>query len=62
VQHFFLERYAQAYRNELDAFVDAVARGVAPSPSGRDGLQAQRLADGATESRQSGRPVQIRVG
>src|SRR5688572_8983526 len=49
VQHFFLERYAEAYRRELAAFIDAVSAGRPPSPSGRDGLAAQRLADAATE-------------
>ena len=61
VQHFFLERYADAYRLELAAFIDAVAKGKEPSPSGRDGLQAQRLADAATKSRKSGKPVAIKV-
>ena len=59
VRHFFLERYADAYRLELAAFIDAVARRVQPSPSGRDGLRAQRLADAATESKRTGRPVAI---
>ncbi len=57
--HFFLERYALAYRRELAAFVEAVSSGKAPSPSGRDGLQAQRLADAATQSRKEGRPVAV---
>jgi len=60
-QHFFLERYAEAYRRELAAFIKAVDAGKQPSPSGRDGLQAQRLADGATKSRQTGKPVAIKV-
>ena len=59
VQNFFLERYAEAYRRELAAFIDAVRNGRPPSPSGEDGLQAQRLADAATESRKSGRPVAV---
>ena len=59
VRHFFLERYAEAYRLELAAFIDAVSRGVPPSPSGRDGLRAQLLADAATESRRTGRPVAV---
>ena len=59
VQDFFLERYAEAYRLELAAFLDAVAGGRAPGPTGEDGLRAQRLADAATESSQSGRPVRI---
>jgi myo-inositol 2-dehydrogenase/D-chiro-inositol 1-dehydrogenase len=59
VQDFFLERYAEAYRAELGAFLDAVAGGTMPEPTGRDGLMAQRLADAATESAQSGRPVRL---
>jgi myo-inositol 2-dehydrogenase/D-chiro-inositol 1-dehydrogenase len=47
---FFLERYAVAYRDELDAFVKAVAAGVAPQPSGEDGLRANLLADAANLS------------
>src|SRR6478735_1088882 len=34
--HFFLERYAAAYRAELDAFLAAVGSGALPSPSGDD--------------------------
>ena len=32
VQNFFLERYAAAYRDELDAFLNAVTSGTAPRP------------------------------
>jgi myo-inositol 2-dehydrogenase/D-chiro-inositol 1-dehydrogenase len=59
VQDFFLERYADAYRAEFDAFVTAVTGGARPEPSGRDGLMAQRLADAATESARSGKPVRL---
>ena len=45
--NFFLERYAAAYRDELDAFVKAVAAGGSPQPSGYDGLRANQLADAA---------------
>ncbi|GGE94275.1 inositol 2-dehydrogenase [Stappia taiwanensis] len=59
VQPFFLERYAAAYRLELDAFL-ACARGEkAPSPDGEDGLKAQLLADAATAAAQSGQPVRL---
>ncbi|MGH6925595.1 MAG: inositol 2-dehydrogenase [Propylenella sp.] len=61
-QHFFLERYAEAYRRELAAFIDAVSKKKPPSPGGRDGLQAQRLADAATKSRETGKPVAVKVG
>jgi myo-inositol 2-dehydrogenase/D-chiro-inositol 1-dehydrogenase len=59
VQNFFLERYATAYRAELDAFVAAVHDGTPPRPSGQDGLKAQMLADAATESWRTGKPVAI---
>ena len=54
---FFLERYAAAYRAELDAFVKA-ARGDGPAhPNGEDGLRALLLADAAVEAAASGRTV-----
>jgi myo-inositol 2-dehydrogenase/D-chiro-inositol 1-dehydrogenase len=56
---FFLERYADAYRLELDAFVDAVLDGSPLAPSGEDGLRAQLLADAATEAARTGRPVRL---
>src|SRR6516162_1612941 len=54
---FFLERYAQAYRLELDHFVEALTRGTPPSPGGVDGVKALALADAALQSLQTGRPV-----
>ncbi len=59
VQDFFLERYAEAYRAELTAFLDAVSGGAKPDPTGHDGLMAQRLADAATESARTGAPVRL---
>ncbi|KKJ75644.1 inositol 2-dehydrogenase [Kiloniella litopenaei] len=59
VQHFFLERYMAAYRDELNAFIDVVEKGIQPSPSGYDGLMAQALADAATESLKTGVPVSL---
>jgi myo-inositol 2-dehydrogenase / D-chiro-inositol 1-dehydrogenase len=57
--HFFLERYAEAYRHELDQFIAAVAGKTAPPTSGADGLRALRLADAAVESARSGRTVRV---
>jgi len=57
--NFFLERYAAAYQAELMAFIAAVQGGKKPTPSGEDGLMAQRLADAATQSQQSGQPVKF---
>jgi myo-inositol 2-dehydrogenase/D-chiro-inositol 1-dehydrogenase len=56
----FIERYAEAYRLEVLAFLDAVEKGAAPSASGHDGLQAQKLAEAATESWKTGKPVKVK--
>jgi myo-inositol 2-dehydrogenase/D-chiro-inositol 1-dehydrogenase len=56
---FFLERYAEAYRRELDSFVASVLDGAPVAPSGEDGLKAQLLADAATQAATSGQPVRI---
>lgn len=58
-QHFFLERYAEAYRREMAHFVDAVRDGSAISPTIEDGLRAQVLADAATSSLETGQPVAV---
>jgi len=57
--NFFLERYADAYRLELAAFLDAIARGGAMPVTINDGRQALRLADAALESAESGRRVRL---
>jgi myo-inositol 2-dehydrogenase/D-chiro-inositol 1-dehydrogenase len=57
--NFFLERYAEAYRIELAAFVEAVETGAAMPVSMRDGRQALRLADAALESAKTGRQVRV---
>ena len=57
--NFFLERYESAYRNEMEHFVGCLNAGTAVTPTIQDGLQAQVLADAATESCQAGKPVAI---
>lgn len=60
IQNFFLERYGAAYANELNTFIAAVESGNRdPKPNGFDGLQAQKLAEAATESWKSGKPVKV---
>ena len=60
IQNFFLERYGAAYANELNSFINAVESGNRdPKPNGFDGLQAQKLADAATTSWQTGKPVKV---
>jgi myo-inositol 2-dehydrogenase/D-chiro-inositol 1-dehydrogenase len=57
--NFFLERYAEAYRAEFDGFVAGVLNGTPLTPSGTDGLMAQRLADAATEAATTGTAVKL---
>jgi myo-inositol 2-dehydrogenase/D-chiro-inositol 1-dehydrogenase len=57
--HFFLERYAEAYRRELDHFIEAVAGGTAPLVGGEDGVRALALADAALESHRTRRAVRL---
>ncbi len=59
VMNFFTERYGQAYANEVNSFIGGMAKGVSARPNGHDGLQAQKLADAATESWQTGKPVKV---
>ena len=60
LHHFFIERYAESYVREIDAFVAAVEAEVAPSPSFEDGRKALALADAAVESAGTGRSVAVR--
>ena len=53
--HFFLERYAEAYVHEMDAFISAVTKRT-PMPVGaEDGRRALMLAETALASLKSGR-------
>ncbi|MCK0167320.1 inositol 2-dehydrogenase [Jannaschia sp. S6380] len=58
-QHFFLERYRDAYLAEMAHFVDALREGCPPQPTIHDGLRAQLLADAAALSLESGTPVRL---
>ena len=57
--NFFLERYAEAYRIELESFVAAVEKGGPMPVTMRDGRQALRLADAALQSAKTGRRVKV---
>jgi len=48
--NFFLERYAEAYRLELDAFVQSLEEGGPMKPDYSDGVEALRLAAAAEDS------------
>jgi myo-inositol 2-dehydrogenase / D-chiro-inositol 1-dehydrogenase len=57
--NFFLERYAEAYKAELDAFVGALEKGLPMPATPHDGRQALWLADCALESALTGRAVKV---
>ena len=49
-QYFFLERYKDAFINELDNFVNSVEKNLIPAPSFQDGFLAMKIAEAATKS------------
>lgn len=55
--HFFLERYRDAYREEMDRFVASIVRDEPVAVDGDDGMKAERLALAAKLSHKTGRPV-----
>jgi myo-inositol 2-dehydrogenase / D-chiro-inositol 1-dehydrogenase len=57
--HFFLERYAAAYRLEMDHFVTSVLDRTPLAVTARDGRAALVLADAALASLTSGQPVRL---
>lgn len=54
---FFLQRYAAAYRLEIAHFFECLQSGKPFRTTVHDGVQAQKLADAATHSAQTGQPV-----
>ena len=57
--HFFLERYSQAYLNEMNAFIDSISADEQPPVTGRDGLLATAAAVAAGQSMLKNRPVAV---
>ncbi len=54
---FFLQRYAAAYRLEMEHFFDCLQTGKPFKTTVADGVAAQKLADAASESCKSGLPI-----
>ena len=57
-QNFFLDRYADAYRREMDHFADML-EGADASVGYADGVAALALAEAAAESVKTGAPVRL---
>ncbi|MEM8786787.1 MAG: inositol 2-dehydrogenase [Pseudomonadota bacterium] len=58
-EHFFLERYAAAYRAELRAFVAAVAGEIPVPATLSDGVAALAVAEAAGQALRSGQAVDL---
>jgi myo-inositol 2-dehydrogenase/D-chiro-inositol 1-dehydrogenase len=56
---FFLQRYAAAYRLEIEHFFACLQSGQPFRTTVHDGVAAQKLADAATRSAASGQPVTL---
>lgn len=59
LENFFMTRYQDAYRKEIEYFVTAIKDSLRPMVSGQDGLEALVLAQAASESLREGRPITI---
>ncbi len=57
--HFFLERYMDAYVNEMQSFIECVDNDTEPATNGIDGRWPVVLAMAATKSLKENRPVKI---
>ena len=57
--YFFLERYTQAYMDEITEFAKAIQFDQDVSCNGYDGLQAQQIAKAAKKSLETGAPVRL---
>lgn len=57
--NFFMERYTEAYANEVAAFVDAVTTGTPVRASGDDARKALIAGLAAWQSYREGRPVKL---
>jgi myo-inositol 2-dehydrogenase/D-chiro-inositol 1-dehydrogenase len=57
LQHFFIERYSEAFNTEIDHFVDAVTNGTNVPVSFEDGRLALLLADACFQSVSEGRTI-----
>jgi len=57
--YFFLERYREAFVQEMVSFIDSVRNNKSVAVSGEDGLQDMYAALAAGKSLKEGRPVKI---
>ncbi len=59
VPHFFMQRYAPCYVDEVSQFIDSVRENLPTPTTGRDGLMAVVIGHAAWKSYHENRPVKI---
>ena len=59
LHHFFMTRYIDAYKNQIDYFVDCIKKRSMPNPNSSDGYYALYLAENALKSAKTGRTVYL---
>ena len=59
LHHFFMTRYIDAYKNQIDYFVDCIKKRSMPKPDSYDGYYALYLAENALKSAKTGRTVYL---
>jgi len=57
---FYMDRYGDSYRREIETFLGGVAAGTPPPVNAIDGLRASYLADAAGASLRLGRPIELK--
>lgn len=57
--HFFLERYQEAYKTEMQDFIKGLSNGIKMPVDGNDGLQSLKIGLAAIKSLKENRPVKI---
>ena len=59
IHYFFIERYKEAYKIQLQVFIDNILNNKPPAANFDDGRNALIVANGALESYQSGKFIKI---
>ena len=57
--HFFIDRYDESYKRELDDFVRTLESGARPSIGLDDGRRALAIAEAGVRSAKGGAPVAL---
>ena len=58
---FYMDRYGDSYRREIETFLGGVAAGTPPPVSAIDGLRATYLADAAGASLRLGKAIELKT-